>query len=234
MKEASKTRAIRPSGFYDRFMKGTVLDIGAGDDLCVPHAVRFDKTEGDANDITAYHRPETFDCVHSSHCLEHMYDPVKCLKDWWSLVKPGGFLITIIPDEDLYEQGHWPSLFNSDHKSTFRLNGTTSWSPVSHSTEDLIKALPGALRVSVVRCDANYLHGKPLRLHSLRNLAYRASKRLARLERCDRIDSLLGHVAIRLAIAAGRPVDQTIGRALAQIEIIVQKERQSTTRRLAG
>jgi hypothetical protein len=33
MREASKTRDIRPSNFADTYMSGRVLDIGAGDDL---------------------------------------------------------------------------------------------------------------------------------------------------------------------------------------------------------
>ena len=56
-------------------------------------------------DFVDANRP--FDFVFSSHCLEHMQDPVKCpsLRDWWQLVRPGGVLIVIVPDEDLYEQG---------------------------------------------------------------------------------------------------------------------------------
>ena len=125
MNEASKTRAIRNSDFYSRYMNDSVIDIGCGPDLVVPHATPFDQEDGDANEILDYLKPESFSCVHSSHCLEHMRNPQKSIADWWTLVKPGGYLITVVPDEELYEQGHWPSLFNADHKSTFRLDGTS-------------------------------------------------------------------------------------------------------------
>ncbi len=61
-----------------------------------------------------------YDFVFASHVLEHM-DPRAALEDWLSLVRPGG-LIVLVPDEDLYEQGHVPSLFNDDHKHTFTIS----------------------------------------------------------------------------------------------------------------
>src|SRR6202030_2351934 len=121
MFEAEKTNRVRGPDFVERFMSGTVLDIGSGRDLAVPHARPFDKQHGDANHIARYLPPESFDCVHSSHCLEHMRSPQEALAEWWSLVQPGGSMILLVPEENLYEQGHWPSLFNSDHKWTFRL-----------------------------------------------------------------------------------------------------------------
>ena len=64
-----------------------------------------------------------YDAVCSSHCLEHMRDVPAALTQWWALVRKGGYLVLVVPDEDLYEQGGWPSLFNSDHKATFRIGG---------------------------------------------------------------------------------------------------------------
>ena len=46
----------------------------------------------------------------------------EALSQWWSLVKTNGYMIIVVPHEDLYEQGIWPSIFNIDHKATFRLN----------------------------------------------------------------------------------------------------------------
>jgi hypothetical protein len=45
-----------------------------------------------------------------------MHDPEAALRQWWALVRPGGYLVVVVPHEDLYEQGMWPSAFNSDHK----------------------------------------------------------------------------------------------------------------------
>jgi SAM-dependent methyltransferase len=142
MREAGKMRTFRPESFYKTSIGGQVLDIRRGDDLCVPHAMPFDKEQGEANDILNYFEAESFDCVHSFHYLEHMFDPRKSLGDWWKLVKPGGFLSTVVPDEDLYEQGNWPSLFNVDHKSTFRISRDSSWTPASYNLTAFFLGVP--------------------------------------------------------------------------------------------
>ena len=138
MDEAKKTNLIRGDAFMSQYFQGKVIDIGAGNDLVCPGAERFDLEDGDANVITRYRQPDSYDCVHSSHCLEHMHDPAAALKEWWALVKPGGYLVTVVPEEDLYEQGIWPSVFNKDHKATFTLKKGRSWSPVSFNVENLI------------------------------------------------------------------------------------------------
>ncbi len=51
MKEASKTNRIRPADFAATYLKGRVLDIGAGDDLVCPWAQGFDVEDGDANHL---------------------------------------------------------------------------------------------------------------------------------------------------------------------------------------
>jgi hypothetical protein len=73
--EASKTNALRSPEFFKTYLSGRVIDIGAGDDLVVPHADIFDQHQGDANHILDYRDAEQYDAVHSSHCLEHMHDP---------------------------------------------------------------------------------------------------------------------------------------------------------------
>src|SRR5688572_21561437 len=129
MDETSKTRATW--GDLERsVLRGRGIDIGCGPDPVMPEVCRFDVDDGDANVITRHVR-EQFDYVYSSHCLEHMRDPRAALREWWQLVKPGGHLFFIVPDEDLYEQGMFPSRFNADHKATFTVSKTSSWSPVS-------------------------------------------------------------------------------------------------------
>ena len=51
-----------------------------------------------------------------------MFNPYRTVKEWFSLVKQNGLLIIIVPDEDLYEQGVFPSRYNNDHKWTFIIN----------------------------------------------------------------------------------------------------------------
>ena len=120
MKESSKTIHIRGLASLEKFLQGRVIDIGAGNDPICPSAEGFDVSQGDANYITKFRPVGDYDAVCSSHCLEHMLNAEDALRQWWALVKPGGYLLLTVPDEDLYEQGFFPSRFNSDHKSTFR------------------------------------------------------------------------------------------------------------------
>src|SRR5215472_3075470 len=125
-----------------RAVQGRGIDIGCGPDPVTADARRFDVEDGDANRISDFVR-EQFDFVYSSHCLEHMHDPKSTILEWWKLVKQGGFLFILVPDEDLYEQGVFPSRFNPDHKATFTISKAKSWSPKSINVLDLANSLPG-------------------------------------------------------------------------------------------
>jgi hypothetical protein len=46
---------------------------------------------------------------------------MQALARWLEIVKPGGYVIITVPDEDLYEKGVWPSHFNTDHKVSFTI-----------------------------------------------------------------------------------------------------------------
>ena len=65
-------------------------------------------------------------------------------------------MVLVVPDEDLYEQGGWPSLFNTDHKATFRLGGEGSWSPASYDIQQIVSELPEATIISCERQDESY------------------------------------------------------------------------------
>jgi len=227
--EATKTRAIRGEDFVAKFFSGAILDIGCGPDLVVPHAQPFDVEHGDANRILDYLPSESFDCVHSSHCLEHMRDAPAALAQWWAVVKPGGFLIIVVPDEDLYEQGMWPSAFNPDHKATFRLDQATSWSPVSHDIRALVAGLPA---VEIVDCalqdhgyDRGQLRNAPVaRKRVLLRFAGRREALLGALMRLGWPVSRLSELLARAELALGKPVDQTLGEAMAQIQVVARKK----------
>ena len=42
---------------------------------------------------------EAYDFVFSSHCLEHIANPIKALKEWLRIVKRGGCVILIVPEK---------------------------------------------------------------------------------------------------------------------------------------
>lgn len=118
----------------------------------------FDKGQGDAQYLKGI-----YNFLHSSHCLEHVFDPWEALRNWCASVRPQGHLVVMIPDEDMYEQGVWPSRFNEDHKHTFTLykpheGKGKSWSPVSINVLDLIGSVSDLAEcVSVQKLDATYI-----------------------------------------------------------------------------
>ena len=154
MNETSKSRKFW-GPLEHAVLMGSGIDIGCGPDPVTPTVRQFDVQDGDANYITR-HVQGQFDFVYASHCLEHMHDARAAVLEWWQLVKPGGHLFFLVPDEDLYEQGVWPSRFNDDHKATFTIFKERSWSPVSINVRELAASLPGGELVSLIQQDNGY------------------------------------------------------------------------------
>src|SRR5678810_1041364 len=96
---------------FQRYLVGKGIDIGSGNDPIVADAFCWDKEQGDAQLLEDL-PDELFDYVFSSHCLEHMRNPLEAILNWWRVLRPGGYMVILVPDEDLYEQGVWPSIFN--------------------------------------------------------------------------------------------------------------------------
>jgi SAM-dependent methyltransferase len=149
-------RRAHDARFATRYFRGDGIDVGGGLDslvLCkeffplVRHLFVYDHDHGDAQ-VLANVADATFDFLYSSHCLEHLHDPEAALRQWIRVVKPGAYLVVAVPDEDLYEQGQWPSRFNPDHKLSFTLWKPHSWSPVSVNVLDLVRAV-GTLALPV-------------------------------------------------------------------------------------
>ncbi len=172
MKECSKSiqRRLRDPKFISHYFVGDGLDIGGKPDplalytevFCRMGDVRtWDLEDGDAQLLESV-AEESYDFVHSSHCLEHLHDPVEGLRNWFRVLRQGGHLIVTVPDEDLYEQGVFPSTFNSDHKWTFTLWKDQSWSPCSMNILDLVVCLgPAAQPVRLEVLDSGYRFNLP-------------------------------------------------------------------------
>lgn len=218
MDETTKTKRLLTE-FEASILQGKGIDIGCGPDPVRPDALGFDLDQGDAGHILD-HVQGQFDYVYSSHCLEHLSDPRKALLDWWQLVRPGGHLFLVVPDEDLYEQGVFPSRFNGDHKATFTLSKAQSWSPVSHNVLDLALALPGGQLLRLSLQDEGYdrrlLRFGPLQPDRFTRRVlrmYRALRKRMHL-RIGLLEALESHFTV---------TDQTLGEAVAQIHCIVRK-----------
>lgn len=217
--EASKTRRIWDERVLG-LLAGEGIDIGCGDDPILPGVDRFDRSDGDANNISAV-VSKRYDFVFAAHCLEHMVDACAALAEWFSLVRPGGHLIVLVPDEDLYEQGIFPSLFNDDHKWTFTIHKNCSWSPVSQNLLDLARSLPGEI-VNLELQDRGY--DRRLVRHTPGRWALRLFTLYRWLSR--RIESATARRRLGILFnALGMPIDQTTfpDDRMAQIQLIVRK-----------
>lgn len=154
----SINRRLLDARFSMRWLRGNGLDIGGGHDSIgvyralfplINSVTVFDLPQGDAQDLACVPDDE-FDFVYSAHCLEHVRDPFIALPNWLRVVKPGGHLVLTVPDEDMYEQGVWPSTFNDDHKSTFTPFKHESWSPASVNVLELLQSLPGKFSIEKI------------------------------------------------------------------------------------
>ncbi len=148
MKECSKSiyRRLSNPNFINKYFVGNGIDIGGKPDPLNLYSELFskvisiktwDKEDGDGQFLSNLEEGQ-FDFLHSSHCLEHLEDPQIALQNWIRVIKPGGHIIFTVPDEDLYEQGVFPSTYNKDHKWTFTIHKKNSWSPKSINLFGLI------------------------------------------------------------------------------------------------
>jgi SAM-dependent methyltransferase len=120
-------RRSHDARFVARYYLGFGIDIGSGNDSLAHygglfpgcHAITsWDKAQGDAMLMEGV-PDNAYDFVNSSHCLEHLTNPYIAINNWIRITKPGGHLIIVVPDADLYERGKWPSEANPDHKFRF-------------------------------------------------------------------------------------------------------------------
>ncbi|RMH35252.1 MAG: class I SAM-dependent methyltransferase [Gammaproteobacteria bacterium] len=160
MREQSKASKRRFSigSFHSRYFWGHGIDVGGKPDPLsqYTHVFRgiksvriWDLDDGDGQYLASI-PDNAYDFLHSSHCLEHMDDPYVALRNWVRVTKPSGYIIVTVPDEDMYEQGQWPSKFNMDHKHTFTIYKTQSWCPASINVLDLLKSVADIARVEKV------------------------------------------------------------------------------------
>lgn len=110
------------SGFFDKYMSGDGLDIGYKgsnpDAVPILHTAAGVDTDYPGYDgVNLLFESESQDYVHASHVLEHLDKPVESIAEWFRVLKPGGYLVIMVPHKYLYEKKHRPpSNFNPDHK----------------------------------------------------------------------------------------------------------------------
>lgn len=115
------------SGFFHKYCSGPlVLDVGySGYDnpekkAAFPHAIGIDLDYPGYDGIRLPFEDGTVDTIFSSHCLEHILFDHAAIRDWYRVLKTGGFMVCMVPSQALYEKKRFlPSKWNTDHKRMY-------------------------------------------------------------------------------------------------------------------
>lgn len=91
------------------FCKGKGFDVGCGI-WPLPGAYPVDIINGDEATNLPF---GDCDYIFSSHCLEHLTNPVAAIEHWKSRLKPGGLLFLYLPHAE--EMPYWRSTQNRKH-----------------------------------------------------------------------------------------------------------------------
>ena len=146
------------------YFRGHGIDIGGGHDCIDRYAAllgfatcrNWDRPDGDAQYLAGV-ADESYDFLHSSHCLEHMVTPAVALGNWVRVVRPGGHIVVTVPDEEMYEHLRWPSNYNSDHKWSFTIYRSQPRLPKSLNVMDLLATVSHSVEIiKVERIEAGY------------------------------------------------------------------------------
>nr|WP_242689179.1 class I SAM-dependent methyltransferase [Pedobacter sp. SYSU D00535] len=78
---------------------------------------------------------EKYDFVLSSHCIEHIANPLNALEEWKRILKPGGFVVLVFPDKN-FTFDHRRAYTSFEHLLT-DYNLGTSEHDLSHLSEIL-------------------------------------------------------------------------------------------------
>lgn len=143
--------ALDRRGSNFKYIKGSVIDIGGGfypiGNLYegITEFRSWDWVDGDAQYMEGCKK---YDTVYSASCLEHMVDPYIALQNWINIANK--YIVVVIPDEEMYEKNHWPSIYNADHKWSFTLESTSTL-PKSINVYTMLRAMKGINVIKVER-----------------------------------------------------------------------------------
>jgi SAM-dependent methyltransferase len=174
MFENTKAAFLRRSNnrLFTGVFKGDGLHIGPGNDPLKKHHYPLCESitlvsvpEYTIENDTLKHQlsDKQFDFVYATSLGVYEDEPKDVINHWLSFVKSKGHLILTIPDEDLYEQGYFPSIFNNSHKKTFSIYKHQSWSGKHYNIIDLVLELDSTTCRKIELVDSNYdysLYGK--------------------------------------------------------------------------
>jgi hypothetical protein len=164
--EARKTHNKRfKTGFYEKYMTGTGLDVGfsgygKGVVPILPGATGVDLDFPGYDGRTLPFPDNSQDYIFTSHVLEHIPDYRHVLRDWHRVIKTGGHVVINVPHQFLYEKRTYlPSAWNRDHKRFY-----TPGSLLKEIEEALV---PNTYRIVHLRDnDDDFMYDIPPEKHS--------------------------------------------------------------------
>lgn len=114
LKNAKNDEAAKIRWELVPYMRGFALDIGCGAYKVFPSFTGVDNGHHWGKQQESVHvetaekltmfASQSADCVFSSHLLEHIQDYKGALREWWRVLKPGGYLCLYLPHADFYPQ----------------------------------------------------------------------------------------------------------------------------------
>lgn len=124
MDETNKCYKTRiNNGTMKKYFCGHILDVGGGrNPLKTPYGrvVNHDIINGDLGEDLSMYDDNAFETVYSSHCLEHIKDWEKAVKEWARVASK--YVYIVVPDFLLYEKGSILPLFNPQHINRFSID----------------------------------------------------------------------------------------------------------------
>ena len=116
----------------NKYLSGNIADIGCGEGTVIPGAYGIDGRDFPCVSYRTdnlYGLPaqlpdklESFDCVVSSHTLEHLPDSYRAIFEWRCFCKKGGYFILYLPDGKYYD-----NFENQEHFHDFTYSQFVFW-----------------------------------------------------------------------------------------------------------
>ena len=150
--KANALRRSKESNYVNRFFVGNGIDVGSGSNPLNYQKINYKdgsyfgeyrffsknsyfpkiqsvkiyssdwNSADEAEIILTREGKRKYDFCYSSNLLEHVTNFQRSLLDFSLITKPGGYIISSVPDFFLYEKEIWPPVKNTDHVSCFSVN----------------------------------------------------------------------------------------------------------------
>ncbi len=170
MSETAKYRHLTQD-----YCKGCGVDVASQGDPVVPWAMSLDLPEKEFLYYNANNPPRgpiqlrghgdslpfdsnSLDFLYSSHLLEDYTDWTPVLKEWVRVIKPGGYLVVLLPDRELWvaacAAGQCPNDFHRHEGKEGELSTYAKDLGLEVIEDKLTKCFPGDYTIMFVACKA--------------------------------------------------------------------------------